>query len=428
MKLGADNQFYLYLGKGDKAAVMEYSYTLDVPVAKDLLTEAVQKTVEAFPMFGCRPYLDSEGKLIVEKNEAPVPVFMDSESFFSLGSDESNGYLFCVTTKGDSIRICASHALADGRGIFFFSELLIYNYLKLSGVEVDGSEVPYSEADERQGNVLDRLSEVCAGIEVSQEEPGSDNEPPTRKVFVIPEECVHEGTAFTRDIRLTWDQSEFMEVVHRIGTTPVCFMAALMGDAVCDNYEMGDSELVASVPVDLRGMLNSLSQSNFTANVSIPFGLKEHELSIEEKTGILRKALKEQVVKEKLIKAVKGFSPVLEMIAGYPLVGLEGMGGGDKEIRRSYLLSNIGQITFPAGLDEHIREFSLRGTNLESTPAYVLLSNKDTGMLIIQQNYDSTVLPETIKKKLDEYGIKTKLTDNGCTRCHFADPKCFSRK
>ena len=149
MKLGADNQFYLYLGKGDKAAVMEYSYTLDVPVTKDLLTEAVQKTVEAFPMFGCRPYLDAEGKLIVEKNEAPVPVFMDNDGIFSLGSDETNGYLFCVTTKGDIIRICASHALADGRGIFFFSELLIYNYLKVSGVEVDGSEVPYSEADER---------------------------------------------------------------------------------------------------------------------------------------------------------------------------------------------------------------------------------------------------------------------------------------
>ena len=45
MKLGADNQFYLYLGKGDKAAVMEYSYTLDIPVERDRLNEAVHKTV-----------------------------------------------------------------------------------------------------------------------------------------------------------------------------------------------------------------------------------------------------------------------------------------------------------------------------------------------------------------------------------------------
>ena len=426
MKLGADNQFYLYLGKGGKAAVMEYSYTLDIPVVEDRLKEAVKKTVGAFPLFGCRPVLDKEGKLVIEKNEAPVPVFTDDERFLCLGSGQTNGYLFCVTTKKDTVRVCASHSLADGRGIFFFSQLLIYNYLTLSGIEADGSSVPYSDADDRPGDVTERLSDVCSKIEV-QNIPDDPGKAPAREVFVIPEECVHEGTEYTRDIRLTWNQPEFKEVVNLIRTTPVCFVAALVGDAVCENYELGERALVASVPVDMRGLLNSPSQCNFTANVSIPFGMKEHELTIEDKTGLLRKTLKEQTVKEKLINAVKGFSPVLEMIAEYPLVGLDGLGGGDKEIRRSYLLSNIGQVTFPGGLDEHIKEFSLRGTNLESTPAYVLLSSGDRGMLIIQQNFDSMILPEAIKSQLEGYGIKTELKDNGCTRCHYADPKLFDR-
>ncbi|MBR1910327.1 MAG: hypothetical protein IJ821_07060 [Lachnospiraceae bacterium] len=378
-------------------------------------------------MFGCRPYLDSEGKLIIEKNEAPMPVFMDNDNFFSMGSDETNGYLFCVTTQADSIRICASHALADGRGIFFFTQLVIYNYLKLSGIEIDGAAVPYSEADDRQGDVTERLSEACAKAETSPDRSDTEKEQ-SRKVFLIPEEYVHEGTPYTRDICLSWDQSQFMEVVHRIGTTPVCFMAALMGDAVCENYDLKDKAVVASVPVDMRAMLGSVSQTNFTANISIPFGMVEHDLTIEEKTGILRRTLKELTVKEKLVRAVRGFTPVLEMIAQYPLVGLEGLGGGDKEIRRTYLLSNIGQVTFPVGMDEHIRNFSLRGTNMESTPAYVLLSGRGRGSLIMQQNYDSTVLPEVIQRQLEDYGIRTELTDNGCTRCHYVNPELFGRK
>ena len=427
MDIGASNAFYLYMGKNDKAAVMQYQYVLDEIIDIDRLKEAVSQAIERMPVFGVQPFLDGSGKLVAQKNEKDVPVFSGDEKYLHLGTNETNGYLFCVWVNDSMVSVCSSHALSDGRGIFFFSQLVIYEYLLLSGCDMSDASVLFCDDNKGRGTVSASLADICAGIDAV---PDTNMYIP-QNVFAIPEKCVHEGTAYTKDLVLTWDQDSLMKIVHGLQTTPVCFMAALVAEAIKCNYDTGDKTIVASVPVDMRAMLETDAQSNFTSNISLPYDTSFDDLDMNEKTARLRASLKGQATRDNLVSGIKSFAPVVSMIASQPLDDPEALkklfGDGEAPITRTYLLSNIGAVSFPQKLDEHIKAFSLRGTNLESAPAYVLLSYRNTGMLIIQQNYDSKDLPESIKKKLEEYGVQTELTDNGCTRCHFVDPKLFDR-
>ena len=108
------------MSRGEKAAVMEYRYETDIGIDPDTLRKAVGKALDRFPFFKLRPYLDKNGMLAAKENSGDVPVFFNDDSYRSLGTNETGGYLFCVNADDYSVRICASHALADGRGIFFF--------------------------------------------------------------------------------------------------------------------------------------------------------------------------------------------------------------------------------------------------------------------------------------------------------------------
>ena len=427
MDIGASNAFYLYMGKNEKAAVMQYRYVLDQTVDVGILREAADKAVERMPVFGVQPFLDGSGRLNARKNDRDVPVFTGDEKYLHLGTDETNGYLFCIWVKDSGISVCASHALSDGRGIFFFSQLLIYEYLLLSGCDMKDTSVLFSDDNKGKGDVTASLADICAQIEA---EPDPDIYVP-KNVFALPENCVHEGTAYTRDLLLSWDQERLMKVVHELHTTPVCFMAALTAEAIKTVYDTGERTIVASVPVDMRAMLETDSQSNFTSNISLPYDESYDGMSMEEKTSALRASLKSQAVKGNLVTGIKSFAPVVSMIAAQPLDDPEALeklfGNGQAPVTRTYLLSNIGAVSFPEKMDAHIRDFSLRGTNLESAPAYVLLSYRDKGMLIIQQNYDDMRIPQKIQESLKGYNVDSELSDNELTRCHMVDPAKFER-
>ena len=363
------------------------------------------------------------------ENENDVPVyFQEADRYRYLGSEETNGYLFCVTAGEDEIRVCASHALGDGRSVFFFAQLLIHYYLVCSGIPSDAAQVPYSEADPAEGDVLETSFAICKNMEVH---PDGANYVP-KQVFHIPDECVYSGTAVTRSYCISWAQEEMAAAVHRMKTTPVGFISAVLGDAMYRCYRIEGRDIVGFVPVDMRGILGSRAQSNFSMNVSVPYTPEDTALSMEEKAQKLRASLKAQTTRDNLAAAVQGIIPMYEMMEQIPMnnpiiFDMLYQKQAETEPTRTYLLSNIGAVRFPADLAPHIRQLSLRITNLESTPAYVLLSDRDRGMLLANQNYVDGGLLQTVCDILGEYGVHAALTDEGETQCHRVDPTRFGR-
>lgn len=427
MEIGTLNKLYLYLGNEYKSPVIEYRYELDVPVEEKRLREAVYKTLERFPFFSQKPYLDADGLLVMKKNDGEAPVFMEEKSFLHLGSAETNGYLFCVTTAGNTVSVCASHALADGRGVNFFANLMIRNYLAASGYDMDGVELPYSESDDREGDVTQLLLDACAKVDAVPDEKVYHPE----NVFVIPEEPVYCSSPTSRNMSITWKNGDFLRVIHERKVTPASFVTALISEAIMRIYDTGDRTVVADVPVDLRAIMGSIAQSNFSSNVLLPYKPEYKDMTMREKAERIAESLKAQTTKNNMAYGMNAAAPMLDMLTKQPLDGGDVLGkllgGQDAPARRTYLLSNIGSVRFPEKMDRHIKDFSLRAPNLEASPAYGLLTYRDSGALLIQQNYEDIRIPQAVSASLRKYGVDNELSPAGVVQCHSVSPKLFDK-
>ena len=427
MEIGDLNRLYLYLGNEHKSPVIEYRYELDIPIEEETLYKAVSKTLERFPFFGQKPYLDASGMLVMKKNEEKVPVFFGEKGILNLGSPETNGYLFCVTAEDKTISICASHALADGRGVIFFANLMILNYLKLSGCDVEGVNLPYSETDDRPGDVTELLLDACAKIDAAADENVYNPE----NVFEIPEELVYLNTPSSKDVRVTWENDEFLKVIHDLNVTPASFITALISEAIQSIYDVGGKTVVADVPVDLRAMMGSIAQSNFSSNVTLPYKPEYKDMTMPDKASKIAESLKLQAPRHNMAAGMNGLAPMLAMLSKLPLGDKDALkalsGGQETPPRRTYLLSNIGLVRFPEKMDEHIRDFSLWAPDLEAAPAYGLLTYRNKGALLMKQNYEDMRIPQAVSSALKEYGIRNEVSSFGVLQCHKVDPSLFDR-
>ena len=427
MEIGDLNRLYLYLGNEHKSPVIEYRYELDVPAKEEELCEAVSKTLERFPFFSQKPYLDESGMLIMKKNEGKVPVFFGKKGVMNLGSRETNGYLFCVTAWDNTISVCASHALADGRGVIFFANLMICNYLKLLGYDMEGVNLPYSENDDRDGDVTELLLDVCARIDATADENVYNPE----NVFEIPEDLIYLNTPSSKDVRVTWDNDVFLKVIHDLNVTPASFITALVSEAIWDIYDTGDKTIVADVPVDLRAMMGSIAQSNFSSNITIPYKPEYADMTMPEKAAKISESLKLQSTRDNMAAGMNTLAPMLAMLSKLPLGDGDALkklsGGQEAPPRRTYLLSNIGLVRFPENMDKHITGFSLWAPDLEAAPAYGLLTYRNKGALLMKQNYEDMRIPEAVSSSLTEYGIDNEVSSFGVLQCHKVDPALFDR-
>ncbi|MBQ6772520.1 MAG: hypothetical protein IJP48_00500 [Synergistaceae bacterium] len=432
MELGYNDKLFLFTSKGDKAAVVEFHCVLDVPVILEKLKEAVRMTLNRFPYFRVRPFLDEKNDaLIFEENTSEVPVFAVEGSikeYFHFGSDETNGYLFCVYAyeKENAFTVAASHVIGDVRGEFFFMRLLMYYYLKLSGCEVDPALVPYSEADNLDESAYENFCDACEKIQAVPDE--ADNTTP-EPAFKIPENPVYSGTAYTRDFAVVWKNSEMLNAVHSLETSFVCFVNAVIAEAIYRNYDVQNKIIAAGVPVDMRDMMHSKSQLNFTNNITLNYESSYASMSMKEKTQLLRSQLKAKTKLNNLAAGAKGWNSMLDAVMKMPLnEQIKIFESMYKYVMRTFLLSNIGAVKFPDDIQAHLKDFMMYLTNLEDTPAYFLISQGENGMLLACQNYDDTKILESICDILKDYGVKAEVVDKGKFQTCRLNIERFSKK
>ena len=432
MELGYNDKMFLFTSRGGKAAVVEFRCVLDVPVILERLKEAVKLTVKQFPFFRVRPFIDAKNdRLIIDENNNEFPVFKaeyGKEKYFHLGSDETNGYLFCVYAyeKENAFSLTASHVIGDVRGEFFFMRLLIHYYLKLSGCEVDPSIVPYSDSYAVDESAYENFCDACAKIQAVPDE--ADNTSP-EPVFKIPENTIYAGTEYTRDFAVVWKNSEMLNAVHSLETSFVCFVNAVIAEAIYRNYDVQNKTIAAGVPVDMRDMMHSKSQLNFTNNITLNYESSYASMSMKEKTQLLRNQLKTRTKLNNLLAGAKGWNSMLDEIMKRPLYEqIKIFDSMYNHVTRTFLLSNIGAVKFPDDIQAHLKDFMMYLTNLEDTPAYFLISQGENGMLLACQNYDDTKILESVCDVLKDYGVKAEVIDKGKFQSHRLNINYFSKK
>ena len=430
--IGVTNSQYYYICSGEKSATASYIYTLDRAVDADILREAVRHMVKRYHYFRLKPFVDENGGLFFEDNEAEPEVYPDDGTVLHLGTDETNGYMFRVLYKDNYIRVMAFHGMADGRGINAFGLSIVYEYLTLCGIAIDSEGMITTLKTPVDETELDDFVKRCGKAAKTVGEPSGKYEP--HDIFVTPEERTHFGTTKSRKVKVSWKVQELLKLCHELGGTPVTVMTAVLGMAMHRIYDMGDAVMTPNVPIDLRPLLKSNAQSNFTTNVPLAYPPEYAALPLDEQVARLKEMLKIQTRPENLLTGMGPFERFLSEVMQAPLHDKKAldelhaaMAEGSKA-STTLLLTNVGVFKLPKDMQPYVLDYDGIAPNLEYSPVYALMSMGDTGRLLICQNYDSLALPEEICKVLGEHGVKAEVEDCGLIWCDAVEPYLFARK
>lgn len=431
--IGAINTQYYYFGSGVKSATASYIYKLDAKVDPGILEQATSDVVKRYHYFKLRPYLDEKGGLVFRENDVLPRVFPDDGEVMNLGTDDTDGYMFRVLYGDDYIRVMAFHGMADGRGINAFGLSIVYQYLTLCGITIDPEGMIITPDTPVDPGETDDFISRCVETATALPESGSAVKYKCDRVFVTPEAHEYYGTGKSKKVKLTWKAGDLIDLCHKVNGTPVTVLCSLIGMAMHRIFSVGEDVIAPNVPVDLRPILGSTAQSNFTTNVTLPYRKEYLDKTLPEQVAALKEMLGSQTRKEVLVSGMDGFAAFIEGIKRIPLGDEEAllafhrkMAEGTKA-NTTYLMTNVGVFRVPSQMQPHILDFDGVAPNLEYSPVYALMTMGDSGRLIISQNSESVILPEEIVKILGEYGVKAELEDHGAIWTDSVRPHLFTR-
>ena len=422
---GIINMFYFYSIKA-KATVDSAKITLSVPIDPDVLCKAVQKAMERNPYFGHTPVLDERGRVFLKENETPVAVYLDDGSYCDLGTEESNGYLFKVFYTQHSIRLEVFHVLTDGRGLDAFLKSIVYYYLTMSGHEIDTEgmiltdEVPVDPTE---------LISLTNAVPIDFK-PGVKYR--AENVFVIPEDYTHIKTPFQKIIDITFPAAELIAVTKQYHTTPMPLLGVWMNQILRSLYDVGEQNIIASVPVDMREMNHSRALGNYCGSIAIESPAKWADASIEEQLGDLQAQLKAKATPEVLYEKLAELRRAENMIRQTPLDSKEAFEAlleksEEGEARNTYTLTNIGRMRFPKDIEELMTGYDMCGMYSGKGVVLGAYTFRETGHLLISQNFDSTAIAEQLCAKAKDSGIDASWQDMGLVRQDMVRPYRFQR-
>ena len=424
MEFSPNNKLFFYLSAGAKAAVLEYAYTLTVPVDPDILKLAVKDAVTAFPVSQLKPVISPNGTLsavLSDFTAEDMPVYQYDGSHVHLGAEDTNGYVFKVCWSDNRIILTASHAIGDARGVNSFLQTIVYYYLTRLGYEIDTEGLVYTIEDLSDPTITDSLVEKSKDFYSSEKSPEQDDVSlivDTDDIFSPPEQKIYLRTPQTRYFEIILDNRKFIDVVKSFGGTPLTFVHAVIAETMYDFYKITDKFIVANVPVDMRTALCSRAQSNFTFNVNLNISSDDLHLDMETLVKTLRGRLKKATELNRMLKdiaASDAYYAYFDQISLTDDTMLKAFSDYVVNLKptRTYLLSNIGKFVLPKDMSSFVSNVEFVFPVVESTPVFSMITYKDRASLIVAQNYEDDGFIEALRQTFAKYGIETGLNDRG---------------
>ena len=425
MEFSPNNKLFFYLSAGAKAAVLEYTYILTVPVDPAVLRLAVRDAVTAFPASQLKPVITPNGTLsavLSDLTAEDMPVYQYDGSPVRLGSKDTNGYLFRVCWSDNRITLSASHGIGDARGVNSFMQTIVYYYLTRLGYEIDTEGLVYTTEDLSDSSITDSLVEKAKAIySPDTENPEPDEVSPAADpdaVFYPPEQKIYLKTPQTRYFEIILDNGKFIDAVKSFGGTPLTFVHAAAAETMYDFYKITDKNIVANVPVDLRTALGSRAQSNFTFNVNLNISGEDLHLDTAALMKTLRSRLKKAAELNRMLGGIAASDAYYAYFDGISLnddTTLKAFSDYIVNLKptRTYLLSNIGKIALPEDMSAFVSDIDFVFPVVESTPVLSMITYKNRASLIVAQNYEDDGFIEALRQTFAKYGIETGLNDRG---------------
>lgn len=413
-----------FCGRKDKAILIYNSYELTQKVDPEALQKAVVTTLRYFPLFRTYPVLTGNGKIILKENYADPPIFPEDGTLKKLGTADTNGYLFKLSYEENVLHVCISHVLTDGRGARAFVTNLFYYYFTELGLPLTDNSFLYTAQEADTPEVIMTPMDYL--------EPGGSPLPETArtKAFHVPEKRTLEETPYVKQFDLEFDEDLFRSHVKAHGASPVTFMLAVISQSMGECYGL-DTDISASIPMDLRGFFQSRSQANFSADTELHFTKEMLHRTVYENSICLRKELmeaREETALKNLVRIMREGGRTVEQIPfNNPLV-LDRLRKSVTYDNRSAtcILTNPGAVIYPGNMGDFIlNQFS---TNTVTGINFIMQSFRKREVFGVTQEWENDTLVRKISEKLQELGIPNTVKEYEPHRTDLLIPEEFSRE
>jgi NRPS condensation-like uncharacterized protein len=348
-KYNLDNSalFYPIMASKKSQSLFRLSVVLCDEVEPDVFRQAVEKTMDRFPVFKTRLRMGYAWHYLGE-NTAEIKIFDKAKSVLApIDPKENNGYLFRFIVEGKQVILEVFHGICDGTGASVFLKGVLQKYRQLQGVEVCGENAIDFEAEYTDEENEDAYKRYYTPIKFKDAD--------IKGLTGVKPQLVH-GTPTANGYTSTVYFGKYTEIGKLAKDRNVTFTAFLSGIVAYTlakiNY--GKNPLVVLVPVNLRPKFPSKTVRNFATFVRLTFdGQKcgDVEECIQEASRQLTAKTNPDELKKMIGTTVRSEKTLLlkiaplwfkMMVAKFLRLFLKS--------RQSFIISNMGRFQVPDAL------------------------------------------------------------------------------
>ncbi|MGI6214299.1 MAG: hypothetical protein ACOYIT_00210 [Christensenellales bacterium] len=395
-------------------AVFRLSITLDEKIDPAILQKALNSTIERVPFFNYRLrsgffwyYLDKQ------KNIPSVQMDVRNPCSRMLRKSEDHS-LFRIRYYENRIALEVFHSLTDGTGAMHFLATLAAEYLQLSkriyvepkGFVLDTKSLPKKEEWEDSFSVYARH-----GARSRSEE----------KAYSISGTPLFPGyLSLTTGIM---DTQELKNKAHSYGCSINVFLSALLIKAILLHQEQHakNSKLPVkiSIPQNLRKYYPSETLRNFSSYYNVGVNASYGKFSLEDIIQVLINTSKiesmEPMVNARMSSNVQAeqnrFLRVVPLFIKTPFLKLMYSLFGERYFSMSF--SNLGNIVFPKGLQQHVKRVNfILGSARYNAMSLGAISSNGLTTCSFSSTIKETDIQRSFFTSLVKLGIHVKVESN----------------
>ena len=345
-------------GSAHDSKVFRFVCELREPVDPQLLQDALDKTVERFPMYRS---VMKRGWFWYYLEDSPFPAQVRREELppcCPIYPSVRRSLLFRVLYYRRRISLEVYHALTDGTGALNFLCALVYEYLLLRCPDEFPRPVPALPYDAsqapRQADSFQKYSEKPAGRSMER----------SPAAYQIRRERLPRNHLAILEGQMPLDQ--VLACARERGVTLTELMTAVFLRAIHAGMRVRDRKkpVVITIPVNLRNYFPSKSARNFFATINVGYDFSKGEDSLEAVLKEVRRSFRKNLTEENIRERMNALC-ALEHSVPLRLVPLPLK---DVILRIANMIaaqgvtasfSNIGKVSMPKEMEKLIHLFSV---------------------------------------------------------------------
>lgn len=338
--------------------VFRFSCRLKENVRQEVLQQALDKTLYAFPLYRSIIRKGLFWYYFESSTIRPVVKQEDSSPCGELYNESIKRLLFEVTYYKTRINLEIHHVLTDGVGALQFLRTLVVNYLvMIHGEQLKGCDLNI----DYDASLAER--EVDSFSKYSSNDKGAKT-PKIGKAYKFTGELIEDN--FLQIINGRVSVKEVLTIAHQYKTTLTIYLTALMIEAIGKQMTKREKRhpVVVSVPVNLRPYFQSASARNFFSVLLVPYKFGGGKDELVDIINYLKDFFARELKTEKfqtrinhLVALERNYiTRAVPLILKKPTLKLAHYLSG-KEVTTSF--SNIGKVTMPDKLIPYIEGFDV---------------------------------------------------------------------